>query len=342
LFYALETRNWMVSKRINAAQAKSDAELNGSWMPESYAHDDHQHTKCPEHTTGWNVPRAHHYRLKENDSAIVVTDPNAAEAKSYQAMTKYLLDKYSEYRKLSRKYKRGTAKYLSFASLAKKYKAKYWKYSELLSKSRRASMERRQSRQLDKMNDEMTPQEEITKYDTVSEDNATASETVPEDKTTADETDTEDIATAGEMPKELEETEDTETKLDAETPQVTTADEAVAEDTTNTGEVPNELEEVEGPTKTALYAKRHFEGPSISLSTDTEKITTAGEMPKELKETKDTDTNLDAETPQVTTADEAATEDTTNTGEAPKKLEELKGPKPVLMSRFKRLVSRLR
>merc|ERR1740121_1514579 len=77
-----------------------------------------------------------------------------------------------------------------------------------------------------------------------------------------------------------------------------------------------------------LVVKRGQATPADeAVETATADTTTGVEVPKELEEVKvPTETKVDAETPQATTADETATADTTPAVEMPKELEEVKGP----------------
>mmetsp|Transcript_43152 Transcript_43152/g.116021 ORF Transcript_43152/g.116021 Transcript_43152/m.116021 type:complete len:662 (+) Transcript_43152:3-1988(+) len=104
LFYGLETKNWMVGKNIKSARAHNGPELVGSWMPESYAFDYHMHTKCPENTKGWKIPKAGFDYLKSKDSTIAVTDPNAAEVQSFESLAEY--KKHKRFKILELKHQR--------------------------------------------------------------------------------------------------------------------------------------------------------------------------------------------------------------------------------------------
>ncbi|CAK0866348.1 unnamed protein product [Prorocentrum cordatum] len=103
LFYALESKYWMVGKNVAAARARSGKELVGNWLPESYAYDYHMHTRCPEYTNNWKTVRAGFEYLSSKDSTILVTNPNA-EVESWGSAALY--KKHKKYEILERKHRR--------------------------------------------------------------------------------------------------------------------------------------------------------------------------------------------------------------------------------------------
>jgi len=224
LFYGSESKNWIVSRNIKSARARSGAEMIGSWMPDAYAYF-HLHTKCPENAGGWKFPKPGFEYLMSKDSTIVVADPNAAVE--------------------------------SFGSTAMYKKRK--KYQILEAKHKRAG-ERAKKRKMANMEDnataaeEMIPQDNLTTDETLPEHKTIADGTVPEDKTTEEEAALENTST-GKVSKELQEVnETTEPTFDAETPQVTTADETATADTT-AGEMPKGLAESKSPTESKFDAE---------------------------------------------------------------------------------------
>ncbi|CAK0894223.1 unnamed protein product [Prorocentrum cordatum] len=196
LFYGLETKNWMVGKNIKSARAHNGPELVGSWMPESYAFDYHMHTKCPENTKGWKIPKAGFDYLKSKDSTIAVTDPNAAEVQSFESLAEY--KKHKRFKILELKHQR--AKKRRMAKM------------EAATEDETATADTTAVEQPKELEEAKAPTE-------------TKSDAETPQAATADESATAASTTAVEQPKELEEAKaPTETNADADA-----AQEAVSE-----------------------------------------------------------------------------------------------------------------